>query len=61
MADDNDEYSVSPISSETRQCAHCKQETTWNLYERTRWFGLRKSRYWACGRCGIREQLADGN
>ncbi len=61
MADDNDEYSVSMISSETRQCPHCKQETTWHLYERKKLFGLRKERYWACSRCGNHEQPTDDN
>ncbi len=59
MADANDQYTVSTISSETRQCPHCKQESTWNLYERKKWFGLRQERYWACSRCGKREQPSE--
>ncbi len=55
MSDDDGEYNATPIESETRECPHCRQETTWQLFERKKFFGLRKERYWACSRCGKRE------
>jgi len=58
MPDDDDEISVRVRSSERRECALCRQETTWNYYEYRRWFGLLKTQYWACGRCGKSESLA---
>lgn len=52
---EGDEYRVDAVKSERRSCPSCKQETTWNLYERKMWLGLKKERYWACSRCGRRE------
>ncbi|MBM4435927.1 MAG: hypothetical protein FJ029_01565 [Actinobacteria bacterium] len=48
------EYRVTAVKSERRRCPFCKQETTWNFYERKLWMGLKKESYWACSRCGRR-------
>lgn len=51
MAEDED-FEVSVIASERRECPPCRQETTWNLNVYKKWFGLRSVEYWACARCG---------
>ena len=48
-------HDIAPVrDGETamRQCPSCKAETTMRYRIKSSWFGLKKTEFWVCTRCG---------